>query len=283
VAHQLDTVMEGLSFGEAPRWRPEGLYFVDIYLHQIGLLRANGTCEVVATLQGPVSGLGWLPDGRLLVVAMREKQVMRLEANGQIVVHADLSSIATGLANDMVVAGDGTAFVGNFGFSLHPPSPFRPAALARISPDGIATAAAGDLCFPNGMVITPDAGTIVVAESAAKRLLAFDLSPSFELSNRRTWAELSDGAFPDGICLDEEGAIWVASPSTSEVLRVMEGGRVVHRIATGQQAIACMLGGDTRQTLFVLTAESREPSFCSQIHTARIQAVEVSVAGCGWP
>jgi sugar lactone lactonase YvrE len=280
---QLQTLVKDLSFGEAPRWRPEGLYFVDIYAHKIVLLRSDGSCAEIAALDGPISGLGWLPDGRLLVVSMYDRRVLRRELNGAFVTHADLSTIATGHANDMIVTNDGTAFVGNFGFSLHPPSDFRAAALAKVTPQGQVSSAATGLAFPNGMVITPDASTIVVAESRARCLTAFDLSPRLELSNRRTWAGLPDGAFPDGICLDEEGAIWVASPSTCEVLRVHEGGRVDDRIATGQQAIACMLGGATRNTLFILTAESRDPDVCRLTHRAQLKAVQVAVAGCGLP
>ena len=283
MTYKLETVLDGLSFGEAPRWRPEGLYFVDIYVHKIVLLRSDGISEDIATLEGPVSGLGWLPDGRLLVVSMYDKRVLRRESNGVFVTHADLSAIATGHANDMVVTADGTAFVGNFGFSLHPPEEFRAAVLAKVTPDGYVSSAATELAFPNGMVITRDASTIVVAESRGRCLTAFDLSPTFELSNRRRWAALPDGAFPDGICLDEEGAIWVASPSTCEVLRVHEGGRVDERIATGQQAIACMLGGAMRNTLYILTAESREPDFCRFTHRAQVKAVQVAVAGCGLP
>jgi sugar lactone lactonase YvrE len=133
------------------------------------------------------------------------------------------------------------------------------------------------------MVITADASTLVVAESRGRCLTAFDLSREFELSDRREWATLPDKAFPDGICLDEEGAIWVASPSTCEVMRIREGGRVDERIATGQQAIACMLGGAKRNTLYVLTAESRDPDFCRVAHRAQVKAVQVAVAGCGLP
>jgi sugar lactone lactonase YvrE len=283
VAYKLETVLEGLSFGEAPRWRDDGLYFSDIYSHEVGILANDGTHKTVAAFDGPVSGLGWLPDGRLLVVSMHDKRVLRREADGRFSVHADLSDIATGFANDMVVSADGTAFVGNFGFSLFPPSEARPAVLAKITKAGVVSIAATELSFPNGMVITPDGATIVVAESRGRCLTAFNLAPDGVLSDRREWAALPDGAFPDGICLDEEGAIWVASPSTCEVLRMLEGGEVTERIATSQQAIACMLGGTSRRTLFILTAKSRDPSFCRANHTARIEAVTVPVAGAGHP
>jgi sugar lactone lactonase YvrE len=280
---ELTTVAVGLSFGEAPRWRSDGLYFADMHANQLRVLRLDGTLQTIASFAGPISGLGWLPDNRLLAVSMHDRRVLRREPDG-FVMHADLSAIATGHANDMVVAADGTAFVGNFGFSLDPPGEARTAAIAKVSVDGKVSVAATDLAFPNGMVITPDGATLIVAESRGRRLTAFDLSRDGSLSRRREWAALEGGAFPDGICLDEEGAIWVASPSTCEVLRIVEGGKVVDRLGTEpRQAIACMLGGSARKTLFVMSAQSREPSFCRQNHTARIEAATVKVAGAGLP
>jgi sugar lactone lactonase YvrE len=283
LTYKLETVSEGLSFGEAPRWHDGRLYFSDIHAHRVEVLGLDGTRQTVATFDGPVSGLGWLPDGRLLVVSMHDKRVLRAEKDGSFEVHADISALATGFANDMVVASNGTAFVGNFGFSLHPPETPRTAVLAKVSIDGSVSVAASDLEFPNGMVITPDGATIVVAESRGRRLTAFDLSPDGVLSNRRHWAALPDGAFPDGICLNEAGAIWVASPSSCEVLCMLEGGEVIDRIATRQQAIACMLGGASRKTLYILTAERRDPAFCRANYTARIEATTVAVAGAGLP
>jgi sugar lactone lactonase YvrE len=280
---QLRTVATGLAFGEAPRWREDGLYFSDIHANRIGVIRPDGAEETVATFRGPVSGLGWMPDGRLLVVSMHDKLVLRREPDGRFVQHADLAALATGFANDMLVTADGSAYVGNFGFSLHPPGEPRTAVLALVGADGTVSSAAADLWFPNGMALTPDGNTLIVAESRARCLTAFDRAGDGVLSRRRLWARLPDGAFPDGICLDSEGAVWVASPSTREVLRLREGGSVLERIPTGLEAIACMLGGKDRQTLFVCTAHSRDPVFCRAQHVARIEAVEVDVAGAGWP
>ncbi|MGA0602831.1 SMP-30/gluconolactonase/LRE family protein [Caulobacter sp. KR2-114] len=281
--HTLQTLAEGLAFGEAPRWREGSLYFSDIHANRVMALRPDGACETIATFAGPVSGLGWLPDGRMLVVSMHDKQVLRREPDGRFVSHADLSAVATGYANDMVVDDRGNAYVGNFGFSLHPPSEVRAAAIALVSPGGAVTVAADDLLFPNGMVISPDGKTLVVAESRGRCLTAFDVAAGGALCNRRLWAAVPEGTFPDGICLDAEGAIWIASPASNEVVRLREGGEVVERIATRQRAIACMLGGLDRRTLYVLTAESTDPAFCTENHTARIEATRVETPGAGRP
>jgi sugar lactone lactonase YvrE len=279
----IETIIDDLAFGEGLRWRDDGLYFSDIHADRVLVLRADGAVETVATFPGPVSGLGWLPDGRMLVVSMHDKTVLRQEPDGTFCIHADLSAIATGPANDMIVAADGTAYVGNFGFSLYPPEPPRLAHLAAISPDGAVSVAAEDFFFPNGMAISPDGATLVVGESGLQCLTAFDIAPDGSLSNRREWATLGGSALPDGICLDAEGAIWVASPVTNEVLRVREGGEILETIATEQQAIACVLGGADRRTLFVCTADSTEPAVCRETHTARLLAIRVDVPGAGIP
>jgi sugar lactone lactonase YvrE len=279
----LTTLQAGLAFGEAPRWREDGLYLSDIHDNRVLVLRPGGDLREVARFAGPVSGLGWLPDGRMLVVSMHDRRVLRRDRDGTFREHADLSGIATWHANDMVVDAAGGAYVGNFGFSLTPRREVKAAKLAWIGPDGAVTEAADDLLFPNGMVIAPDGRTLVVGESAARRLTAFTIGPDGDLDDRREWAPMPEGAFPDGICLDAEGAIWVASPASREVIRLREGGEVLERIQTEQMAIACMLGGADRRTLYVCTAESTDPEFCQQTHTARILAAAVDVPGAGWP
>lgn len=280
----LTTVVDGIAFGEAPRWHNGALYLSDIHADRVLRLEPDGECQVVASFDGPTSGLGWLPDGRMLVVSMHDRRVLRQEPDGGFVEHANLSNIATYHANDMVVAGDGTAYVGNFGFQITPiPGVPCPAALAKISPSGEVATAAEGLWFPNGMVITPDGRTLVVAESATRVLTAFDVDDDGDLSNPRLWGALSGGALPDGICLDAEGMIWVASPTTREVVRMRQGGEIVERIPTEQEAIACMLGGNDRRTLFILTAESRDPDWCRVNRTARVLAANVDVAGAGLP
>lgn len=278
-----DTLLEGLAFPEGPRWREGRLWFSDMHAHEIVAVDEAGVRETVLSWSGPTSGLGWLPDGRLLFVSMEDRKLMRREADGRIVVHGDLASIATWHANDMVVDAAGHAFVGNFGFSLHPMGTPVPATLARVDPDGRVHAAADDLMFPNGMVITPDGRTLVVGESGRGVLTAFDLAADGALSHRRLWAPLPEHAIPDGICLDADGAIWIASPPTKEVLRVHEGGDVLDRVTFDQQAIACMLGGADGRTLFVLTADDTDPAVCRTHRTARIRTHRAPAARAGCP
>jgi sugar lactone lactonase YvrE len=284
------TVLEGIYFGEGPRWHDGRLYFSDFYQHAVIAMTADGRAERVVEVANQPSGLGWLPDGRMLIVSMVDRKLLRLE-NGRLVQHADLSGIATWHCNDMVVDGRGRAYVGNFGFDLEKFIAERgigamaeapKATLARVDPDGKVSAAAPDLQFPNGAVVTPDGHTLIVAETMGSRLTAFDIGADGTLSNRRTWAETAP-AFPDGICLDAEGAIWVANPLAPECIRVAEGGRVLARVATSQNAFACALGGAERKTLFIPTAPTSAAAEAAAAPRGKIEAVEVSVAGAGWP
>ncbi len=278
----LRIVLDGLAFPEGPRWRDGELWFSDMHAHEIVAMKPDGTRRTILSHTCAVSGLGWLPDGRLLFVSMDDRKVMRQERDGAIVTHADLSAIATWHCNDMVVDREGRAYVGNFGFSLHPPADPVAAKLALVTPDGAVSVAADDLLFPNGAVITPDGKTLIVGESFGRKLTAFSIGANGALSNRRVFADTAP-AVPDGICLDAEGAIWIASPTTNEIVRFKEGGAVTHRIATGRMAIACMLGGGDRNTLYVLTSESTDPDECRRFKSARIEAVAMDVPGAGLP
>jgi len=220
-------------------------------------------------------------DGRL-VVSMVDRKLMRRERAG-LVVHADLSALATFHCNDMVVDARGRAYVGNFGWDFERAAAVTPAVLARVDPDGRVEGAADELLFPNGMVITPDGRTLIVAETFAHRLTAFAIDPDGRLSGRRVWASI-DPVFPDGICLDADLGVWVASPMTREVLRVVEGGVVSARIPTGDRhAIACMLGGADRRTLFVMTAPAIPRAEAQARRGGRIEVVRVAVPGAGLP
>ncbi|TFW02977.1 gluconolactonase [Oxalobacteraceae bacterium OM1] len=274
-------IAAGLAFAESPRWHDGWLWFSDFYLQQVMRVRPGGTPEVVVDVPGQPSGLGWLPDGRLLVVSMTDRRLLRLDPDGLVTV-ADLSAHAPGHCNDMVVDRHGRAYIGNFGFDMMNREAPRPTVLLMVTPDGQVRVAADDLLFPNGCVITPDERTLIVAETFGKRLTAFDIAADGSLSNRRIWAELGD-ASPDGICLDAEGAVWVASPTTSEFLRVREGGTVADRIPAPSQAIACALGGDDGRTLFMLSGRvSKAPRALAE-RTARIDAATVAVRHAGWP
>jgi sugar lactone lactonase YvrE len=277
-------LLDGLRFAEGPRWHDGRLWFSDMHDGEVRAVDLDGRVETIVAVPQEPSGLGWLPDGRLLVVSMKDRRVLRLE-RGALVEHADLSPFATWHCNDMVVDGRGRAYVGNFGFDLHarePRPPPTPADVVLVHPDGRAEVAAEGLLFPNGTVITPDARTLIVGESFGARLTAFDVAGDGRLSNRRVWAQLAGGAVPDGICLDAEGAVWVASPTTNEFLRLREGGAVAARIAVDRSAIACMLGGPARRTLFLCTSRAHDPADTAG-REARIAVVEVDVPGAGWP
>jgi sugar lactone lactonase YvrE len=279
-----------LHFAEGPRWHLGALWFSDFYDHAVKTVDLDGRVETKVDVPGQPSGLGWLPDGRLLVVSMTDRLVVRWEYD-HLVQHADLSTIAGFHCNDMVVSADGIAYVGNFGFDLFAamtsgdPQPFDTypkATMAIVTPDGRANVGPSDLMFPNGTVITPDGRTLIVAETLGARLTAFDVSVDGSLSNRRIWAEVP-GRAPDGICLDGEGAVWFADALGSDCVRVAEGGRVLDTVTPSQTPFACMLGGDDRRTLFMCTAASSSPHLAAVERTGRIEVTEVAVPGAGWP
>lgn len=285
--------LEGLHFGEGPRWHDGRLWFSDFYDHAVLAVGLDRKVERIATVPTQPSGLGWLPDGRLLLVSMTDRKLLRLESHG-LVEHADLSGIATYHCNDMVVDARGHAFVGNFGFDLEQfmaangveaalgePGPPQ-ATLARVDPDGSVHVAATGMKFPNGSVVTPDGRTLIVAETLGRRLTAFDLAADGALSNRRIWAN-TGSVPPDGICLDAAGAIWVANPLAPECVRFAEGGAVLDRVTTTQPCFACMLGGPDRKTLFMLTAGSSAAALAAASRTGKIETTQVAVAGAGLP
>ena len=272
----LKTLLTGLRFPEAPRWRGDRLYFSDMHAGEVRTVDLAGKSELVVRVPEEPSGLGWLPDGTLLVVSMHDRKLMRVDA-GKLAVVADLSPLAPFHCNDMVVDARGRAYIGNFGSDIALGGAPVPTCLILVEPGGRARVVAKDLVFPNGAVITRDGRTLIVAETFVSRLTAFDIADDGSLSNRRIWAELG-AAMPDGICLDAENAVWVASPFSREILRVGEGGTVHERIATERLPIACALGGSDGLTLFVLTAEHFEPAKTVD-RSGRIEIVEVAVPG----
>ncbi len=274
-------LLDGLTFPEGPRWRDGRLWFSDFYNHRVIAVGLDGVAETIVRVEKIPSGLGWLPDGTLLIVSMNDHKILRF-ANGTLTQHADLSAFAGGPCNDMVVDSLGRAYVGNFGYNRFNDEPARPAVLVRADPDGTVVAAADDMLFPNGSVITPDGKTLIVGETMGTRLSAFDIAADGSLSNRRIWAAAPD-LFPDGICLDAEGAIWVADPRGNRVVRVLEGGRIARTIALpGRNAYACMLGGPDKKTLFICTAPGSGPTRTGQTD-GKIEVIEVDVPGAGLP
>jgi sugar lactone lactonase YvrE len=278
---KLDVLLAGLSFPEGPRWHDGKLWFSDFYTHRVIRVGLDGRAETIVEVPQQPSGLGFRPDGTLLIVSMRDRKLMRLDGQ-RLALVADLSALAPSLCNDMVVDGTGRAYVGNFGFDRHAGEAPRPTCLIRVDPDGRASVAADELMFPNGTVIAPDARKLVIAETYAQRLTAFDLAADGTLSNRRLFAQL-DGVYPDGICLDAEGAVWVTDARGPRVIRVFDGGRIARTVSTGERnTYACMLGGADRRTLFVLTNSGSGPGMAEK-RDGRIEMIKVDVPGAGWP
>lgn len=281
IARGLGVLVDGLMFPEAPRWRKGRLWFTDQHARRVLTAGPDGRVGVIAETDDLPGGLGWLPDGALLVVFMTGRKIMRLTDTG-LEPYADLSGLASFHCNDMLVDARGRAYVGNFGYDLHGGADVSPAELILVDERGHPRVVADELIFPNGMVITPDQSTLIVAETFASRLTAFDIAPDGSLGNRRSWAELGD-ACPDGICLDADGAAWVASPVTNETIRVFEGGAVSARVHTLGTPYACMLGGPERRTLFVLTSETDDPERASELKSGRIEVTGVTVPASALP
>lgn len=286
-------VTGGLGFPECPRWHEGSLWFSDIAEGRALRLDAEGLLSVVHQGAPGLAGLGWMPDGSLLLVAGAQRQLLRIDAAGRCSVHAQLTPWISHAANDMVVDAEGRAYVGQWGFDYAAGEKRRGAPLLCVQPDGTVGVAAEDLVFANGMAITPDGRTLIVAETFARRLSAFRIDPrDGSLHERRVWAALERAA-PDGICLDAEGAVWLASPPTRELLRVREHGELTHRIATPEQPLACMLGGIDGRTLFLLSSPLVEIDASGVRYTdwtgsrhlraGRIDALRVSVPGAGRP
>jgi sugar lactone lactonase YvrE len=289
-------VREGLYFGEGPRWHEGRLWYSDFYDHAVHALAPDGRDERVVEVAAQPSGLGWLPDGRMLIVSMLDRKVLRMEADGGLVTHADLADVAGWHCNDMVVDTQGRAYVGNFGCDFEAviatdgigslfgeDSPVL-TVLALVEPTGEVSIAAEGLLFPNGTVITPDGRTLIVGESFGSRLTAFDVHADGRLSGRRVWADLrAQRIAPDGICLDAEGAIWVANAAGGGLVRVAEGGEVLDTIEFSQTAFACMLGGDDGRDLYAVTAPTSNPADVLPAPKGKVEVARVDVPHAGQP
>ncbi|MEB3369894.1 SMP-30/gluconolactonase/LRE family protein [Saccharopolyspora mangrovi] len=296
MSREISTVADGFSFLECPRWHDGKLWVSDFYTGRVVATDGRREPAVLAEIPGQPAGLGFLPDGRALIASMRDKRLLVRDEEGRLSEHADLSRVAPGLLNDMLVDQRGRAYVGNFGFDLMAGAPIRSTGLVRVDPDGSVAVVAEDLRFPNGMVLLPG-GVLVVAETFAGRLTAFDVGEDGSLHGRRVWAAFGEapdtddveralGALavgPDGLCADAEGAIWVADALNARVLRVREGGEIADEIPTGLGVFACMLGGADGRTLFLCTAPSFAEHERRPVREAELRAVRVEVPHAGLP
>lgn len=282
----LHTLREGGDFFEGPRYESGRWWVSDFYRHRVVTIDDEGREETVMEVEGQPSGLGWLPDGSLLVVSMRDHRLLRRDPDGQVAVHAELSDCVGGLLNDLVVDAQGRAYVGDFGFDLMSGAKPAKTTLKRVDPDGTVTVVADELAFPNGMVIAPDGLTLIVGETFAGRYTAFAVAPDGSLGERRVWAQvtpeppagttlqafLAAGGFaPDGCCLDQEGHIWSADADGGRCVRLAPGGDIVEEIRMPDRlgCFACMLGGSDGRTLLMCAA----PDFSERARTGQGEAV----------
>jgi sugar lactone lactonase YvrE len=284
VSSDVHVLMTGLVFGEQPRWHEDRLWFSDWGTQEVIAVDPRGNSEVI--LQGPSFPLcvDWLPDGRLLVVSSREGLLLRREPDGSLVTHGDLTGVSDPPAgNELVVDGRGNAYVNGGGFDLMAGEEFAPGIVALVTPDGSARQVADGIEFPNGMLVTPDDSTLIVAESYAKRLTAFDIAADGGLSNRRVWADLDDGV-PDGICMDAENAVWYGDVPNRRCVRVREGGDVLQTIELDRGCFACALGGPDRRTLFMMATEWNGPAnMFDGPRTGQVLTARAAAPGAGRP
>jgi sugar lactone lactonase YvrE len=268
-------ILTDIVLGESPRWHDGRIWFCDWGTGEVVVVDAEGTREVVARTQGMPFCIDWLPDGRLLVITGPQRQILRQEDTLR--VHADLSGVGGAFPwNDIAVDGRGFAYVNNIGYQFPGGEP-APGLIAVATPDGTVRQVAGDVQFPNGMAVTADDSTLIVAESHASRLTAFDIGPDGDLTNRRVWAAL-DNAAPDGICIDAEGAVWYADVPNKACVRVREGGEVVQTVHLDRGGFACALSDGDHPTLYVTAADFSNPAaMMSGERTGRLLATDVPV------
>jgi sugar lactone lactonase YvrE len=279
-------LLGGLSFGESLRWHHDRLWLADWGAQEVVAVDSEGHPEVMAQVDFPAFPMciDWLPDGRLLIVAARDGRLLCQEANGSLVTQADLDGLAEPGHpwNEIVVDGRGNAYLNNQGFDF-PGEQFAPGTIALLTPDGSARPVAAGIAFPNGMAVTPDNSTLIVAESYGQKLTAFQIAADGGLSQPRLWADLGDGV-PDGICLDAEGAIWYADVPNQQCVRVREGGQVLQRIQLDRGCFSCALGGTDGTTLFMVATQWRGTDLMAdKSRTSQLLTAQAPAAGAGWP
>jgi len=272
LAAEGQVLLAGLGIGESPRWHDGRLWFCNWGMQEVVAVDLEGNREVVACVPTSIPFcIDWLPDERLLIVSGQERLLLRQEADGTLATHADLNSLTQGAFNEIVVDGRGNIYVNGGDI------------VALVRPDGSVRKVADGIAFPNGMAVTPDNKTLILAESHGKRLTAFDIAPDGSLANRRVWADLGDGC-PDGICIDADGAVWYADVPNKLCVRVRQGGDVLAAIHLDRGCFACTLGGADGKTLFMMAAEWHGfPRMAESFGTGQILAVEVPAQGVGWP
>ncbi len=278
---EMHTLLTGLAFGESPRWHNGRLWFSNWVAQEIVAVDLDGKSEVIVRVPFPSFpfSIDWLPDGRLLLVSASDRPLLRREPDGELVTHAILSRGW----NEIVVDGRGNAYINGGGFDLLAGEAFAPGIVALVTPDGSARQVADGIAFPNGMAVTPDNQTLIVAESYAKRLTAFDIEEDGSLSNRRVWADLGDGV-PDGICIDAEGAVWYGDVPNKRCVRVREGGEVLQTIDLDRGCFACMLGGVDNRTLFMMAAQWGGPAAMAEApRTGQVLTAQAPAPHAGWP
>lgn len=294
---EVHTLLTGLAFGESPRWHQDRLWFADWGTQEVIAVELDGKSEVIVRVptarpetrlnfggagQGPFS-IDWLPDGRLLIVSGRDRLLLRREPDGRLVTHADLTSLSDHGWNEIVVDGRGHIYLNGGGSDFVAGEPFAPSIVALVTLDGSARQVADGLALPNGMAVTPDNSTLIVAESYGKCLTAFDIGPDGSLSNRRVWADLGDGV-PDGICLDTDWAVWYGDVPNQRCVRVREGGEVLQTIPLDRGCFACMLGGVNKQTLFLVATEWRGAANVAALAgTGQVLTAGAPAPHAGWP
>jgi sugar lactone lactonase YvrE len=279
---ELQTLMTDVAFGESPRWHDDRLWFSDWGAQELIAVDLEGKSEVIVRMPSSPFSIDWLPNGRLLIVLGPEGVLLRREPDGSLATHADLSGLSDHPWNEIVVDGRGNTYVNNIGFDF-PFGEFAPGTVALLTPDGSVRQVADGVAFPNGMAVTPDNSTLIIAESYGNKLTAFDIAEDGGLSNRRVWADLGDGV-PDGICLDAEGAVWYGDVPNKRCARVAEGGEVLQTIELDLGCFACMLGGEDGRTLFMVAQEwGGAESMAESRRTGQVLTVEATAPGVGWP
>jgi sugar lactone lactonase YvrE len=279
---EVKTLLAGLALGESPRWHDNRLWLADWAAQEIIAVDLEGNSEVVARVPTMPFCIDWLPDGRLLVVAGGQARLLHMETDGSLATHADLSNLSDKPWNEIVVDGRGNIYLNNIGFDF-PNGQVGPGIVALVTRSGAVRQVADGVMFPNGMAVTPDNTTLILAESYANRLTAFDIAADGGLSNRRVWADL-DGGYPDGICLDAEGAVWYADVPNQRCVRVREGGEVLQTVDLDRGGFACMLGGVDTPTLFMIANAWGGPQSMSDgARTGQVLMVDAPAARAGWP